>query len=76
MKSLTIANVHSMHGLTHSFITEIYIAPLQGYYSEAFPTLARLKRTILRLEAFLFYYFYFYFQKYYYCVVFIIIFFR
>ena len=29
----------------HSFITEIYIAPLQGYYSEALPTLARLKRS-------------------------------
>jgi len=27
----------------HSFITEIYIAPLQGYYSEALPTFARLK---------------------------------
>src|SRR6218665_3991533 len=34
----------------HSFITEIYIAPLQGYYSEALPTLARLKRRVLRLE--------------------------
>ena len=34
----------------HSFITEIYIAPLQGYYSEAPPTLARLKRRVLRLE--------------------------
>jgi len=33
-----------------SFITEIYIAPLQGYYSEALPTLARLKRRVLRLE--------------------------
>src|SRR6218665_618210 len=32
------------------FITEIYIAPLQGYYSEALPTLARLKRRVLRLE--------------------------
>ena len=31
----------------HSFITEIYIAPLQGYYSEALPTLARLKRRVL-----------------------------
>jgi len=27
----------------HSFITEIYIAPLQGYYSDALPTLARQK---------------------------------
>src|SRR6218665_1075363 len=34
----------------HSFITEIYIAPLQGYYSEALPTLARLRRRVLRLE--------------------------
>ena len=34
----------------HSFITWIYIAPLQGYYSEALPTLARLKGTVLRLE--------------------------
>jgi len=34
----------------HSFITEIYIAPLQGYYSEALPTPARLKRRVLRLE--------------------------
>ena len=34
----------------HTFITEIYIAPLQGYYSEALPTLARLKRRVLRLE--------------------------
>src|SRR6218665_2092000 len=31
----------------HSFITEIYIAPLQGYYSEALPTLAPLKRRVL-----------------------------
>src|SRR6218665_1971971 len=31
----------------HSFITEIYIAPLQGYYSEALPALARLKRRVL-----------------------------
>jgi len=30
----------------YSFITEIYIAPLQGYYSEALPTLARPKRTL------------------------------
>ena len=30
-------------GLIHSSITEIYIAPLQGYYSEALPTIARLK---------------------------------
>ena len=36
--------------MIHSFITEIYIAPLQGYYSEALPTLVRLKRRVLRLE--------------------------
>jgi len=29
--------------LTFSFITLIFIAPLQGYYSEALLTLARLK---------------------------------
>jgi len=34
----------------YSLITEIYIAPLQGYYSEALLTLARLKRIVLRLE--------------------------
>ena len=34
----------------YSFIMEIYTAPLQGYYSEALPTLARLKRRVLRLE--------------------------
>src|SRR6218665_3529240 len=34
----------------HSFITKIYIAPLQGYYSEALQILARLKRRVLRLE--------------------------
>ena len=27
-----------MHSFIHSFITEIYIAPLQGYYSEVLPT--------------------------------------
>jgi len=27
----------------------IYIAPLQGYYTEALPTLAWLKRAVLRL---------------------------
>ena len=31
----------------HSFIREIYIASLQGYYSEALLTLARLKRSVL-----------------------------
>jgi len=36
--------------IIRSFIrlTDIYIAPLQGYYSEALPTLARLKRRVLR----------------------------
>ena len=37
----------SLCHLIHSFIMEIYIAPLQGYYSEALPTLARLKRRVL-----------------------------
>src|SRR6218665_2392995 len=37
------------YSFIHSFIrlTNIYIAPLQGYYSEALPTLARLKRRSL-----------------------------
>src|SRR6218665_1556199 len=34
----------------HSFNTETYIAHLQGYYSEALPALARLKRIVSRLE--------------------------
>src|SRR6218665_3409367 len=54
----THAQIHThMHTHTHAhafihslFITEIYIAPLQGYYSEALPTLARLNRRVLRLE--------------------------
>ena len=33
-------------------LADIYIAPLQGYYSEALPALARLKRTALA-QAFL-----------------------
>jgi len=33
----------------HSLITEIYIAHLRGYYSEALPTIARLK-LVFRLE--------------------------
>src|SRR6218665_1235292 len=41
---------HNHYHFIHSFITEIYIAPLQGYYSEALPTLARLKRRVLRVE--------------------------
>jgi len=36
--------------IIHSFITWIYIAPLQGYYSEALPTLAQLKTAGVRLE--------------------------
>ena len=35
--------------MTHSFIMWIYIAPLQGYYSEMLPTLAWLKRAVLWL---------------------------
>src|SRR6218665_2430380 len=35
-------NLEFIHSL---FITEIYIAPLQDYYSEALPTPARLKRS-------------------------------
>ena len=53
--SITLSEAHGNRRwahtlLIHSFITEIYIAPLQGYYSEALPTLARLKRRVLRLE--------------------------
>jgi len=36
--------------ISHSFIADIYIAPLEGYYSEALPTIARLKRTVFRPE--------------------------
>jgi len=32
----------------HSFISNIYIAPLQENYSEVLPTPARLNRTVLR----------------------------
>jgi len=32
----------------YSFIARIYIAPLQGYFSEALPTLARLNRAVLQ----------------------------
>ena len=35
----------------HSFILNIYIAPLQENYSEALPTPARLKRAVLRKNA-------------------------
>jgi len=41
---------NSIHSFIHSFITEIYTALLQGYYSEALPTLTRLKRRVLWLE--------------------------
>src|SRR6218665_435104 len=42
--------IYVILGFIRSFITESYIAPLQGYYSEALPTLARLKRRVLRLK--------------------------
>ena len=35
------------HSFIHSFILNIYIAPLQENYSEALPTPARLKRAVL-----------------------------
>jgi len=37
----TVKNIYTLsNSFIHSlFITEIYIAPLQGYYSEALPTL-------------------------------------
>jgi len=37
-----------MRGFIHSFILNIYIAPLQENYSEVLPTPARLKRAVLR----------------------------
>jgi len=60
MPNICSVNVHvlvsgrscgpSQYACIHSlFITEIYIAPVQGYYSEALPTLARLKRRVLYL---------------------------
>ena len=39
-----------IHSLIHSFISNIYIAPLQENYSEALPTPARLKRAVLGWE--------------------------
>ena len=45
-----IYNFYFIKAFIHSFITEIYIAPLQDYYSESLPNLARLKRRVLRLE--------------------------
>ena len=44
------SNVSIKEEWVHSFLTWIYIAPLQGCYQEALPTLARLKRAVLRLE--------------------------
>src|SRR6218665_3059771 len=35
-----------IHSFIHSFILNIYIAPLQEDYSEALPTPARLKRAV------------------------------
>src|SRR6218665_3552736 len=35
-----------MNAFIHSFITNIYLGPLQGHYSEALPTFARLKRSV------------------------------
>src|SRR6218665_1857018 len=37
-----------IHSFTHSFILNIYIAPLQESYALALPTPARLKRAVLR----------------------------
>ena len=34
---------HSCWSFIHSFVTEIYIAPLQGYYSEALPIHSELR---------------------------------
>jgi len=39
-----------IHSFIHSFISNIYIAPLQESYSKALPTPARLKRAVLRWE--------------------------
>src|SRR6218665_2898838 len=37
--------IYRLSPFIHSFITEIYIAPLQGYYSEALPTLTAKKKS-------------------------------
>jgi len=37
----------ALHHQLHSFILNIYIAPLQEDYSETLPTPARLKRAVL-----------------------------
>ena len=42
-----LANPTMGHSFIHSFILNIYIAPLQENYSEALPTPARLKRAVL-----------------------------
>jgi len=39
-----------LHSFIHSFILNIYIAPLQENYSETLPTPARLNRAVLRWE--------------------------
>jgi len=39
------AHAHT-HRFIHSFITEIYIVPLQGYYSETLPTLGQIRGNI------------------------------
>jgi len=36
-----------IHSFTHSFILNIYIAPLQVNYSEALPTPARLNKAVV-----------------------------
>src|SRR6218665_2463693 len=47
---LLLRRYNLIHSFIHSFITWIYTAPLQGYYSEALPIIAWLKRTVSRLE--------------------------
>jgi len=41
----------SFYSLIHSFILNIYMASLQENYSEALPTIAWLKRAVLRGES-------------------------
>jgi len=41
--AITVLNINTIH----SFITDIYIAPLQDHYSEVLPTTPRPKRTVL-----------------------------
>ena len=40
--------VSSLYVCIHSFITWIYTAPLQGYYSEALTILARLNSLVCK----------------------------